>query len=34
VGVIALIVGGLLGAVYLLRSEGRRLFRRRDHAAF
>lgn len=34
VGVIALIVAGLLGAVFLLRSEGRRLFRRRDHAAF
>jgi hypothetical protein len=33
-GLIVLMVGGLLGAVYLLRSEGARLFRRRDRAAF
>ncbi len=33
-GIIAVLVGGLLGGVALLRSEARRMLRRREHAAF
>ena len=33
-GIIAVIVGGLVGGVALLRSEARRMLRRREHAAF
>ena len=33
-GIIAVLVGGLVGGVALLRSEARRMLRRREHAAF